>query len=392
MAFVRWHEGMFLRPQHFQWEQFAHDELRREAHLLFNPLAYGVRTVEFRGPDLQRGVLAIDTLHACLPDGTVVRYPEKHFGCTIGPILDMHEINPPQKEYTVVCWVATSPRSGEPGNLAEGVVSNRARWQYAMMHDVSDEFTSPLERVADGSFEHPSEECNIHIARLHVHVVPQNPDGTYAKNNQNEYVSEPPPPGCAAMPLAKVVHIDGARYKIDETFVPPLLGVNRSCPVFGAVAELYSNVCLLLEKFRGEMMRVPASGKRLDPVAASALLTFCANLASVCSQLEFVRTVDQSTETSQGPAIDPMQGLRPLEWYIQVSAASRLISEAVALYKRELPSLRTKPYKHDTFGKDIVEVCRQANDCLGSLPRISSASPSAAPTPAKAPDGRMKRD
>ena len=72
---VFWHEGMFLRPQHFQ-QQDAYFESRFH-HLisLINPYAWGIVDLVVNQPALENMTFEIEQCKLLLPDGAVLNYP-----------------------------------------------------------------------------------------------------------------------------------------------------------------------------------------------------------------------------------------------------------------------------------------------------------------------------
>jgi len=72
---IVWQEGMFLSPQHFQqWDMFTAGETWFR-HTSLAPFAWGVNQISFDLESLENRRLALDSLEAVLPDGTVVRAP-----------------------------------------------------------------------------------------------------------------------------------------------------------------------------------------------------------------------------------------------------------------------------------------------------------------------------
>src|SRR5919201_204534 len=73
---VHWHEGMFLRPHHFQtaqrhWLQMAHLSAKWDLH--YN---WGLRAIELDLDALANSRLVVRALKARLRDGTLVSIPE----------------------------------------------------------------------------------------------------------------------------------------------------------------------------------------------------------------------------------------------------------------------------------------------------------------------------
>src|SRR5919197_5017884 len=73
---VNWHEGMFLRPQHFQAaDRFWHDQVRQSSRWDVN-YNWGLRAVEIDPDALRNYRFEVPRLQARLRDGTLIRVPD----------------------------------------------------------------------------------------------------------------------------------------------------------------------------------------------------------------------------------------------------------------------------------------------------------------------------
>jgi type VI secretion system protein ImpJ len=73
---VRWTEGMFLRPQHFQQSDLFSGVQRRQLARLLHPFPWGVRHLEIDIDALETEILRVQRCEVVFPDGLVFRYPE----------------------------------------------------------------------------------------------------------------------------------------------------------------------------------------------------------------------------------------------------------------------------------------------------------------------------
>src|SRR5438105_12916707 len=73
---VHWHEGMFLRPHHFQAARRHEAYLGNLAEKWDLHYNWGLRSVEIDRPALGDNRLVIHSLRARLRDGTLVSVPE----------------------------------------------------------------------------------------------------------------------------------------------------------------------------------------------------------------------------------------------------------------------------------------------------------------------------
>src|SRR3954447_2554384 len=73
---VHWHEGMFLRPHHFQAsDRFWADQMRQGSRwdLSHN---WGVRRIDIDQPALKNYRFVVNQLQARMRDGTIIRVPQ----------------------------------------------------------------------------------------------------------------------------------------------------------------------------------------------------------------------------------------------------------------------------------------------------------------------------
>ncbi len=69
---VHWHEGLFLRPHHFQAAERHWTETIQTRECWNNPYHYGLEHIEFSREALSNHHFQVHVLHARLPDGTLV--------------------------------------------------------------------------------------------------------------------------------------------------------------------------------------------------------------------------------------------------------------------------------------------------------------------------------
>ncbi|MBF0527992.1 MAG: type VI secretion system baseplate subunit TssK [Deltaproteobacteria bacterium] len=93
---VYWHEGMLLRPEHFQQQDRYHETLTQILISQVNPYYWGVFDLNLRAEALINQMIEIDSCGVILKDGTTIRYPgnarvenrsfEKHLPATGRPL------------------------------------------------------------------------------------------------------------------------------------------------------------------------------------------------------------------------------------------------------------------------------------------------------------------
>lgn len=73
---IYWGEGVFLRPQHFQYSDFLHRQHTAISTRWANPYGYGLHHLELDQDSLANWRVSIAACQLRLPDGTLVRVPE----------------------------------------------------------------------------------------------------------------------------------------------------------------------------------------------------------------------------------------------------------------------------------------------------------------------------
>ena len=139
---VMWSEGMFLLPQHFQYQDDFHQHQLREATHRTTPFNWGVQHIEIDEEALAQGVLALHRLKMVFPDGTVYDAPPQDplpatrdlNALTREPRLKVHAALRLTEPFSVNCAAdehdqrATNPRYRRQFNtlpdLNEGVPEN----------------------------------------------------------------------------------------------------------------------------------------------------------------------------------------------------------------------------------------------------------------------------
>jgi type VI secretion system protein ImpJ len=96
-AKVLWSEGLFLRPQHFQQQDYYHEtRLQRVVHAL-HPWPWGVLDIEWDSVGLRSNVLRIQKIRAVLRDGEVIDAPSAD---ALPPAIDLGVLPPDVQELT----------------------------------------------------------------------------------------------------------------------------------------------------------------------------------------------------------------------------------------------------------------------------------------------------
>lgn len=75
-AKILWGEGLFLRPQHFQYQDAYIDNQFKRTLLSANPFAWGVRDLDLDVESLKNGILRFNRITAILPNGDFFSAPD----------------------------------------------------------------------------------------------------------------------------------------------------------------------------------------------------------------------------------------------------------------------------------------------------------------------------
>src|SRR5437763_1191275 len=73
---VHWHDGMFLRPHHFQAAERHRAQAVQRSEKWHDHYNWGLRAIDLDRGALANFRLAVRSLHAVMPDGTAVSVPE----------------------------------------------------------------------------------------------------------------------------------------------------------------------------------------------------------------------------------------------------------------------------------------------------------------------------
>lgn len=87
---IMWSEGMFLLPQHFQYQDEYHQRQLTESRHSTSPFHWGVQAVSFDEGALEQGMLRLTRLKMVFPDGTLIDAPQHD---PLPPGRDLNELD-----------------------------------------------------------------------------------------------------------------------------------------------------------------------------------------------------------------------------------------------------------------------------------------------------------
>ncbi|MDC2890168.1 type VI secretion system baseplate subunit TssK [Psychrosphaera algicola] len=71
-----WHQGLFLQPQHFQYQSLHSQQAVYQLYGINNPFPWGVSNMHLDSQALNRGFVELNTLDVLYEDGSLVSFPE----------------------------------------------------------------------------------------------------------------------------------------------------------------------------------------------------------------------------------------------------------------------------------------------------------------------------
>jgi type VI secretion system protein ImpJ len=207
---VRWHEGMFLLPAHFQMTDRRNDFLlvRRFAEAM--PFAWGVIRQQLDVSQLGSGIFRVLEMEAVMPDGLYVQYSQP---------VSSESVSAGQAEPILEIKLAS---------LQEIPDTQQTIWllvPFALSHP-ADDFENLRYRELEYSLQDPSTEEYQPIPVL--------------APNLSLFLGDPPPSRFAALPIAKVSFRAEGFYLHD--YEPPQLLIRRNNPIFELLLDLVTTI------------------------------------------------------------------------------------------------------------------------------------------------------
>ncbi len=294
---VHWHEGMFLRPQHFQtWERHSREVAEREGKW-DNYYNWGLRRIELDLDALGNFRLVVRALEARLRDGTLVDVPE--FGSL--PVLDLKDAFGRENNLTVYLGVPVFQIAR--ANISAGGSTNGSRF-IVDAQELEDENT--------GLNAQP-----IEIRRLNLKLL----------------LSAQEHAGYEVLPIARIKRADRAEAvpQLDETYIPPILACDGWNPLSaGVMQQVYDRIGKKLELLTSQVVSRSIS---FDSGGQGDRLLF-----------EQLRVLNEAYAPLDVLAF--AQGIHPLTAYVDLC---RLVGKLAIFGAQRRPPELPK-YDHDDLG------------------------------------------
>lgn len=311
---VHWHEGMFLRPHHFQTAQRygAHlANLSEKWDLHYN---WGLRAVEIDVDALANFRLVVRSLQARLRDGTLINVPDDG-------ILDAIDLKPPfEQQRSLTVYLGVPAASLGKANVSDNGTAEGVRYRVD---------TQPLEDENTGV--NPQE---IHVRLLNVKLLLSTEDHS----------------GYEILEVARLGKADKAEAtpELDLSYIPPVLACDGWKPLgTGILEQVYDRIGKKITLLADQVV---SRGISFDSLAQGDPLIFA-----------------QLRELNEAYAVLGIvvfaQGVHPLGAYVELC---RLVGQlAIFGEKRRPPELPR--YDHDDLGGCFYAVKRYIDDLLSEL-------------------------
>jgi type VI secretion system protein ImpJ len=206
---VRWHEGMFLLPAHFQITDRRNDFLLAQRFNVTTPFAWGVIRQQFDVSQIGSGIFRVLEIEAVMPDGLYVQYAQ--------PALS--EVIPGRQSEPILEIKLTA--------LQETPNTEQTIWLLVpfALSNPTDDFENLRYRELEYSIQDPSTEESLPIPVL--------------APNLSLFLGNPPS-RFAALPIAKVSFRAEGFYLHD--YEPPQLLIKHDPPIFNLILDLITTI------------------------------------------------------------------------------------------------------------------------------------------------------
>lgn len=296
-AEVHWHEGMFLRPQHFQAASRYQTQQSACSDQWTLHYSWGLRSIDLDADALANHRLVVRTLKARLRDGTLVSVPE-------GAVLNEIDLKGAfGQDHTLTVYLAVPVVQTTRSNAGQAEEQRTVRYLVDTMQ-IEDENT--------GQNGHP-----VEIRRLNLRLLLSNQDHG----------------GYEVLPIARLTRADRAEAvpQLDTSYIPPLLACDAWSPLSAGVLEqVYDRLGKKVELLGGQAV---SRGITFDSQGQGDRLIF-----------EQLRVMSEAYALLAVKAF--AQGVHPLTAYLELC---RLVGQlSIFGAQRRPPDLPR--YDHDDLG------------------------------------------
>ncbi len=293
---VHWHEGMFLRPHHFQLDERFWTEQANRCVAWDHHYCWGLRSIDLDTAALSNYRLVVRSLQARMADGTLVAAP----GDVTLPVRDLRAALARESSLTV--YLALPLMQAARANVANG-------------GDAAARFLIDRRQVEDENTGLDSQEIEVRL--LNVRLLFSHEDHS----------------GYEVLPIARIRRADRAESlpQLDETYIPPLLACDAWTPLqTGNLQAIYDRL--------GRKMELLASQ------ATSRGITFDSQGQGDRLLFEQLKVMNEGYTTLASLLF--AQGVPPLPMYRDLC---QLVGR-LAIFGPERRAPKLPQYDHDDLG------------------------------------------
>lgn len=293
---IHWHEGMFLRPSHFQAADRHALDMLRGSEDWYHPFNWGLRSVDFDREAIGNYSAVLRSCEARFKDGTKLSIPAD------GTVDSVELRTALANSGSVTVYLAVPSLVAGRANVEEMPTANGPRY-WVDRQEVDDENT--------GGSDQP-----ILVRRLRARLLLSTQDHT----------------GYEVLPVARIERSAQleAPPALDTDYVPSLLVLDGWAPLWQLVQSLYHQISAKVDQLAAQVVDRGISFESQVPGDAERLLKLTTLNAAV---------------TSLG-AVAFLRGLTPLYLYHELC---RIVGQlAIFMESRRPPSL--PPYDHEDIG------------------------------------------
>ncbi len=315
---VRWYEGMFLKPHHFQAADRYLRERVRESEDWLHPYNWGLAKVEL-GIATDKNQVVLRSCQARFKDGTTLSVPEE---ASVSPV-ELHDALKNTSETTVYLAIPTW-KPGRPN---------------VQMYGASHELRYASETVEWGDEDtgiDPQPEP-VEFLNIHARLLLSNVDNT----------------GYEVLPVARIKRSaeEGSPPKIDPWYVPPVLGLDTWVPLHREVRALHEQI--------GAWITMESD------LLVGRKISFDSQVLGDADRV--LRLSFLNTAYSLLQSIISTRGLHPLEMYRELC---RLVGQ-VSIFSDKRRPIDVPGYDHENIGPIYATAIREIRRLLGEPGRVT---------------------
>ncbi|QEL20039.1 type VI secretion system baseplate subunit TssK [Limnoglobus roseus] len=311
---VYWHEGMFLRPHHFQASDRFWTDYTRQSSRWDSPYNWGIRRIDIDQNALKTYSFVVHSLQARMRDGAIVRVPQD---CNLGEINLRNAFD--QQDLVEVLLAVPTLEVGRSNVGGTNEVDKRFR--------VETDGRVPDEN--DGKNERP-----LQFRRLNLALLLTGQDTA----------------GYETLPIARLTRsLQGETAPIlDRAFIPPVLATE-------AWPELRSEILQPI------YYKIGAKVRDLGGTVRDREINFHETDSKARLMLEQVHMLNQAASVSR--LLARTDGLHPLVAFTELS---RLVGQ-LAIFGPDRSCPELVDYDHDDLANGFFELKRILDQLLNMI-------------------------